>query len=191
MTEVQVQRRLVKSPPELWAEVSEPAALARLFADLAGEIKITRTEPESTVAWEGELASGTVELEAAGWGTRVTLTVAQREPEPAPPEPEPEPEPPAPVLLAPPPPPRAPVAAPEPRRGLLARLLRRGRPAAPVMVAAPEPTAAPTAPEAPRIYPNPPAAPAREPAPEFDGERLLDGVLDALGAAHHRPFSRN
>jgi hypothetical protein len=73
MPELQAQRRLVKSPPELWAEVSDAAALARHLGEL-GEITITRLDPESTVAWEGERASGTVELEPAGWGTRVTLT---------------------------------------------------------------------------------------------------------------------
>ena len=39
-----------------------------------GEIKITRLEPERTVAWEGEGASGTVSIEPSGWGTKVVLT---------------------------------------------------------------------------------------------------------------------
>ena len=39
-----------------------------------GEIRITRLEPETTVAWEGYCARGTVELEPSGWGTKVTLT---------------------------------------------------------------------------------------------------------------------
>jgi hypothetical protein len=68
-----VQRTLVKSPPELWAEVSDAAALARHLGEF-GEIRITRLEPETTVVWEGERASGTVELEKSGWGTKVTLT---------------------------------------------------------------------------------------------------------------------
>src|SRR3954471_4978063 len=70
---MEVQRTLVKSPPELWAEVSDVEALTRHLAAF-GEITITRVEPESTVAWEGERASGTVELTASGWGTKVTLT---------------------------------------------------------------------------------------------------------------------
>jgi hypothetical protein len=69
----QASRRLVKSPPELWAEVSDAASLARHLGEV-GEIRITRLEPETTVAWEGERASGTVELAPAGWGTSVTLT---------------------------------------------------------------------------------------------------------------------
>ena len=70
----------MKSPPELWAEVSDVEALAGHLGAF-GEIRITRLEPESTVAWEGDRARGTVELEPAGWGTKVTLT-ARIEPEP-------------------------------------------------------------------------------------------------------------
>jgi len=73
MPEVEVHRRLVKSPPELWAELSDVEGLARHLGEF-GEIRITRTDPETTVAWEGERARGTVEIEASGWGTKVTLT---------------------------------------------------------------------------------------------------------------------
>ncbi len=65
----------MKSPPELWSQCSDPASLARHLSGF-GEISITRLEPESTVAWEGESVSGTVTLEASGWGTRVALTAA-------------------------------------------------------------------------------------------------------------------
>src|ERR1700760_1091633 len=70
MTELTANRTLVKSPPELWAECSDAASLARHLGQF-GEIKITRLEPETAVAWEGERASGTVRLPAWGWGTRV------------------------------------------------------------------------------------------------------------------------
>ena len=73
MTEHEAIRTLVKSPPELWAECSDPSSLARHLGEF-GEIKITRLEPETAVAWEGEHASGTVRLEPSGWGTRVVLT---------------------------------------------------------------------------------------------------------------------
>jgi hypothetical protein len=63
----------VKSPPELWAEISDVTALARHLGEF-GEIRITQLEPETTVAWEGDRARGTVELTASGWGTKVTLT---------------------------------------------------------------------------------------------------------------------
>lgn len=71
--EHQASRTIVKSPPELWAECSRAGSLARHIGGF-GEIRITRLDPESTVAWEGEHASGTVEIEPSGWGTRVTLT---------------------------------------------------------------------------------------------------------------------
>ncbi len=136
MEQSQAQRRLVKSPPELWALVSSEESLGRHLAEF-GEIRITRVEPETTVAWEGDRASGTVEISPTGWGTKVTLTatpveaaepVAGRhvaagnavavkpepEPEPEPvavkPEPEPEPEP---VAVKPEPEPVTP-AAPKP-----------------------------------------------------------------------------
>jgi hypothetical protein len=103
--EHKASRTIVKSPPELWAECSVAQSLARHLGEF-GEIRITRLEPETTVAWEGEHASGTVRLEPSGWGTQVTLTAtpivaAAPEPEVAPlpeaiaPEPEaikPEPE---------------------------------------------------------------------------------------------------
>ena len=73
MTQHEASRTLVKSPPELWAECSDAASLARHLGQF-GEIRITRLEPETAVAWEGERASGTVRLEPSGWGTRVTLT---------------------------------------------------------------------------------------------------------------------
>jgi hypothetical protein len=170
MPELQAQRTLVKSPPELWAEVSDAASLARHLGEF-GEVKITRVEQDSTVAWEGERASGTVALEPAGWGTRVTLTAqdstAEPGPEPEPvavaePEPEPEPEPVAPVSR---------LAA------LLARLRRRPTVATPA-----EPVAVVAEPE-----PEPEPEPAVEEPPLLTA---LTAALDSLGAAHHRPFSR-
>ena len=72
-TEHQASRTLVKSPPELWAECSDAGSLARHLGEF-GEIRITRLEPETSVCWEAEHASGKVEIEPSGWGTRVTLT---------------------------------------------------------------------------------------------------------------------
>jgi hypothetical protein len=89
MSEPRAQRTLVKSPPELWAEISDVSTLARHLGAF-GEIRITRLENETTVVWEGDRACGTVELEASGWGTKVTITAAavaasaQEEPEPEP-----------------------------------------------------------------------------------------------------------
>ena len=75
----EVQRTLVKSPPELWSELSNPDALARHLSEL-GEIRITAVEPETKVEWETEGASGVVQLKQSGWGTRVTLSVTRTAP---------------------------------------------------------------------------------------------------------------
>ena len=168
MPDLTAKRTLVKSPPELWEELSELERLAT-HLEAFGEITITKLEPEHTVAWEGEHASGTVSIEPSGWGTKVTLTamVPQEEPpEPEPqPEPEPEPEPVVEVTPEPEPP------APKRKVGFWAKLFRRQ--AEPVVVQVPEPA------------PEPPAGLAEERV-----QAVLDGALDALGAAHHRPFSR-
>jgi hypothetical protein len=154
MPEPRAQRTLVKSPPELWSELSDIESLARHLGEF-GEIRITRLEPETTVAWEGDRARGTVQLEPSGWGTKVTITaeLAAGEPEtPASPPPAPE----------------------DVRAGFFARLFGRRRAAEPVEEPEPEPVA-----------PEPPG---------LDGDRaasILAGVLDDLGAAHHRPFSRS
>src|SRR3954462_5089461 len=110
MSALEAKRTLVKSPPEIWAEVSDAGALARHLGEF-GDIRITRTEPESVVEWEGERASGSVRLEPSGWGTTV------------PPTPWPV------VVDQPPEPPAAPAPpAPPPRRGFFARLFRRRAP---------------------------------------------------------------
>ena len=75
MREHRATRTLVKSAPELWLTCSEESLLARHLEPF-GEIRVTRLEPERTVAWEGEAASGTVLIEPSGWGTRVTLTAS-------------------------------------------------------------------------------------------------------------------
>src|SRR5450631_4114616 len=92
MISSEVQRTLVKSPPELWAELSDPASLARHLGEF-GEIRITHIEPEQVVEWEAAAASGKVLIKASGWGTKVTLTVLREPPEcdPAVPE-EPSPQ---------------------------------------------------------------------------------------------------
>jgi hypothetical protein len=177
MASVEAQRTLVKSPPELWAELSDPTSLARHLGEL-GEIRIARIEAETSVEWETESASGRVELKPSGWGTKVTLTVAREAPQPVVVEPQPEPEPePAPATSDPPP-------------KFFARLFRRWRREQPSVE--PDPDPAPEAKE-------PPLDLAAELAAELErveatmaeqDAELLNAVLDRLGAAHHRPFSR-
>jgi hypothetical protein len=212
MPEIQASRRLVKSPPELWAEVSDAASLTRHLGEV-GEIRITRLEPETTVAWEGERASGTVELAPAGWGTSVTLTAEPAAAAPAEPEPAPEPEltrEPEPELIAATEPTREPEERPEAepqpmRRGWFARLFKR-RTAEPepstadadraggaretISAAPPAESSSPATGPArhaaePEQEPRPAPEPAKDPL-----EAALTNALDSLGQAHHRPFSR-
>jgi hypothetical protein len=262
MISSEVQRTLVKSPPELWAELGDPVSLARHLGEL-GEIRITRAEPEKLVEWEAEAASGTVAIKASGWGTRVTLTASR---EPSVPENEPEeqqdtapldtptaapeapdpiaaepdtkarpiPAPPEPAAVEPEPGPAAEpkvIAAPEPRMGFFARIFGRGRrrasiaeaPAEPeatvepaqseaaseAPVAQAEPESQPSASAEARTAPEPaavedqlqPTVALSDPAADLAAElkaaeendvmEILKGVLDRLGAAHHRPFSRS
>ncbi len=205
MTSLQASRTLVKSPPELWAELSDVGTLARHLGEF-GEIRITRSDPEARVEWEADRASGTVRLEPTGWGTRVVLTVQTPEPVPMPAATEVDAPPEAEIEVKEPEP--EPAAEPEPRRGFWARLFRRSvapispepvsepelEPAEePALVAEPEPspdrayaTFEWETPEPPiEDEPLPPAAIGRE-----EAHAVLTGVLDTLGAAHHRPFSR-
>ena len=176
MPDVTASRTLVKSAPELWTECSDADSLGR-HLDQFGDIRITRLEPETAVAWEGELASGTVRLEPSGWGTRVVLTATPApspdgtlqeaeplsEPEAIVAEPDHEPEPlePEPVAVGP-------EAAARP--GFFARLLGRwrSRPAPPVTEVEPaeEPQPVLVAPEpvvlAPASSPPPPPVVAPE-----------------------------
>jgi hypothetical protein len=91
MISSEVQRTLVKSPPELWAEISDPDSLAKHLGDF-GEIRITRVDPEQRVEWQAGDTSGSVVIRPSGWGTKVKLTVTRPEPA-AEPEPEPAAEP--------------------------------------------------------------------------------------------------
>jgi hypothetical protein len=220
MPEPRAQRTLVKSPPEIWAEVSDVSTLARHLGEF-GEIRITRLEAETTVVWEGDRARGTVELEASGWGTKVTITaeaiatddaeVVEAEVEEVEAVEVVAEEPVAEVVEKE----AAPVEAedveetPAPRRGFFARLRRRRREPEPVAIepeivaAVAEPEPAVEIPEAVEVVEAPEIA-----EPELDGEitatataataafdpeqveAVLVGVLDDLGSAHHRPFSR-
>jgi hypothetical protein len=274
MTHSTATRRLVKSPPELWAELGSEDSLGRHLAEF-GEIRITRTKPQTTVAWEGDRASGTVELVPTGWGTKVMLTATPapapradspaaakasvKAPAPTPSAPaarspaagspdagaapaaivaaprivrRPQPDPPAPIAAAPRivrrPQPDPPAPPPEVQRGFFARLFRKRQPAPSTVATASEPVSATQAPPtvpassipgppAPTPDPAPPApapnpAPIPPPAPDpvpptpapqpppppqieiLDPDRttaILTAVLDDLGAAHHRPFSRD
>jgi hypothetical protein len=223
MPSCEVQRTLVKSPPELWAELSDPASLAKHLGEF-GEIRTVRVEPETAVEWEAEDVRGVVQLKASGWGTKVTLTAIRELAPPETPESlpeatvaqpaavvEPEVEPVAELEAEP-----IAAAEPEPERrpGLFARIFRRRRkaqqataepevlaPEASVPLTAEEPIAGETAEAAPLETPEPQSTASERPdlAAELaqveqamveQDAALLTAVLDRLGAAHHRPFSR-
>ncbi len=214
--EHQATRTLVKSPPELWLACSVQESLARHLRSF-GEIRITRLEPETAVAWEGDATSGTVRIEPSGWGTRVTLTarslaVTQTPEAELTAEPEPALEPalepaalhdheaqPEPELLEPP---------AEARGGFWQRLMARLRPASRaeqiavevpevpepvdvlVLPEVPEPVEVPVLPE---VEPGVAEIPAEADPPATSGDdtvAALDAALESLGQAHHRPFSR-
>jgi hypothetical protein len=183
VSELTVSRTLVKSLPELWAQCSDPESLAR-HLQAFGEMKITRLEPETTVTWEGDRASGTVRIEPSGWGTKVTLTANARDAAAADPALDDE---------AAADPALDDEAAADPavdyearsepaprRRGLFAWLTGRIGPGA---------TSAPGA-VAPAV-PRPDAVGVPAAALGLDPPAALADALASLGQAHRRPFSRD
>ncbi len=69
MATIEVSRTLVKSPPELWAELEGDR-----LSEAVGQVTVRPTEHERELAWEAAGARGTALLEPAEWGTKVTLT---------------------------------------------------------------------------------------------------------------------
>jgi hypothetical protein len=64
---IELERTLVKSPPELWDELASEQALGRWL----GEVRVRAMDPPSRIEWSSDGAVGVIELEASGWGTRV------------------------------------------------------------------------------------------------------------------------
>jgi uncharacterized protein YndB with AHSA1/START domain len=64
---IELERTLVKSPPELWDEIGSEETLRRWL----GEIRVSAMEPPSRIEWDGNGTHGVIELEASGWGTRI------------------------------------------------------------------------------------------------------------------------
>ena len=77
MPAYEVSRTLVKSAPEVWAELERVERLAELLGD--GAIEIVSMRAESQLEWRGDRASGTIEIAASGWGTKVKLTAEAEE----------------------------------------------------------------------------------------------------------------
>jgi hypothetical protein len=74
MPRFEVSRTLVKSPPELWAELGPDCLEPAL-----GTVTVEETEPEREMTFAGEGVHGSAVLEPAGWGTKVTLTAETEE----------------------------------------------------------------------------------------------------------------
>lgn len=195
MPAYEISRTLVKSQPEVWAEIEKVERLAELLGDDA--ISITRVEPESTIEWEGSSASGTIEIAASGWGTKVSLKTEVSEQRVAPepeavvkPEPEPEPEPEAIVEPESEPEPTAEVETAAPAKlGFWANIKLKFSSAEPE----PEPVAVVEAESEPEpvaiVQPAPETEPEPEQTPEpIDYESRMTALLDHLGSAHKRPF---
>lgn len=63
------ERRLIKSPPEVWAQLSSPTRLGAWL----GEVRISAVDPPHRLEWETPRARGVIELEPLGWGTRIRV----------------------------------------------------------------------------------------------------------------------
>ncbi|MGH2978015.1 MAG: hypothetical protein ACRDLQ_00070 [Solirubrobacterales bacterium] len=66
MAAIQLERTLVKSPPEIWDEIME-GGLSRCL----GEVEVKAATAPARLEWSRGSAAGVVELVASGWGTRV------------------------------------------------------------------------------------------------------------------------
>jgi uncharacterized protein YndB with AHSA1/START domain len=68
---IELERTLVKSPPELWDEIASKEALGRWL----GDVSVSAVDPPSRIEWNVEGAHGVIELEASGWGTRIRAKI--------------------------------------------------------------------------------------------------------------------
>jgi hypothetical protein len=66
---VELERRLVKSPPEVWHEL---ASSNRLSSRL-GDVRVTLVDPPHMLIWHAPGASGLIRLESLGWGTKIRV----------------------------------------------------------------------------------------------------------------------
>jgi hypothetical protein len=64
---VELERTLVKSPPEVWEELASEPGLGRWL----DEVEVREAHPPDRIEWTAHGMSGMIELEPSGWGTRV------------------------------------------------------------------------------------------------------------------------
>ena len=74
MRAYEVSRTLVKSPPELWAELE-----GGCLESAVGEVEVEPMQAERALKWTAAGASGGALLEPSSWGTKVTLTAEVEE----------------------------------------------------------------------------------------------------------------
>jgi hypothetical protein len=72
-------RTLVKSPPEVWAQLDNPGRMQGLMSALVGhatDVDVYERVEESKLAWraDGDEARIEVELAEKGWGTNVSVS---------------------------------------------------------------------------------------------------------------------
>lgn len=67
MPTIELERTLVKSPPELWEELASQESLARWLPG----VRLGTLDPPSRIEWNADGVRGVIELEASGWGTRI------------------------------------------------------------------------------------------------------------------------
>jgi hypothetical protein len=69
MASIELERRLIKSPLELWDDVVCETTLRRRL----GEVQVCASDPPHQLQWVVQGASGVIELVASGWGTKVRI----------------------------------------------------------------------------------------------------------------------
>jgi hypothetical protein len=66
---VELQRRLVKSPPEVWDDLRLGTRLSRWL----GDVRVRTIDPPHRLEWDAPGVSGAISLESSGWGTTVRV----------------------------------------------------------------------------------------------------------------------
>jgi hypothetical protein len=69
MQTIELERSLVKSAPELWDDLASESRLS----DWLGAVRVIAAHPPHRLEWDARGASGVIELEPAGWGTKVRV----------------------------------------------------------------------------------------------------------------------
>jgi hypothetical protein len=69
MPTIELERNLVKSAPELWDDLASGSRLSGWL----GEVRVRAAYPPHRLEWDVRGASGVIELESAGWGTKVRV----------------------------------------------------------------------------------------------------------------------